>query len=46
VKSFIGEGFVSREIILKWILLCILADSVCHILIGQSEWKALLEKDL
>jgi len=36
VKGITGEGFVSREIILKWILIYIVADSVGRIFQHQD----------
>jgi hypothetical protein len=37
MKSIIGEEFEGREVILKWILICTVTDSVGRNLIGQSE---------
>ena len=36
MKGITGEGFVSREIILKWILIYIVADSVGRIFEHQD----------
>jgi hypothetical protein len=36
VKRISGDGFVSREIILKWVLICIVVESVGSIFQHQD----------